>query len=652
MAETGNRSNIRISLSGDDRGLRAALGRARAGISAFSRVATSAGSALGRSFGPALGEIASYARSATAAVTGLSTAMSAGFAASSISASMQLNRLKVAFSSIFGDKAASEMDFVRKTANKLGLDLQAVASSYQMIAASARGTSMEGQKTRDLFVAVSEAASALHLSSDETQGALLALSQMISKGKVSTEELRQQLGERLPGAFQLAAKAMGMTAMEFDKALAKGKVMSDDFLPKFTKALHEAWGGAAVQSAESFQSAVNRVSNSFFEFRASVGEAVTNNTFFSEALKRLTGALNDQGQMTAENAQKWRDWAKTAGLAVLQFGEAAAGGLQVVYRGFYALKAAANATAGALLQVYGSIKSSTATLSETVANQAGRMGFGDTEFIRQLREEAAAYREDAEAAKQAAQALYGDAAKDAQKMQEGSQAIAEFGGKIKAFREEMEKVEARPLEDVKESSQAAAKETVEVWKRVNGVWVNVQQEVRKESSDTTKSVQENWQGALDAVEKKTIESAKKMDDALNKAARDRNITITMRQVEKRALGGPIGAFRTMVGRLPGYGGGDRISALLEQGEFVVRKEAVRKFGAPLFEALNSLRLPDLSTLLPVVPMPALAAAGAGSRMTLELRLPGGDSVHASISGDDAERLRRWNRRVSHLGARR
>ena len=46
------------------------------------------------------------------------------------------------------------------------------------------------------------------------------------------------------------------------------------------------------------------------------------------------------------------------------------------------------------------------------------------------------------------------------------------------------------------------------------------------------------------------------------------------------------------------------------------------------------------------------AAGAGGRMTLELKLPGGDAVSATVSGDDAERLKRWNRRVSHLGARR
>lgn len=53
------------------------------------------------------------------------------------------------------------------------------------------------------------AGSALALSKDQMDGVFLALGQMISKGKVQAEELRGQLGERLPGAFDMAAKAMG-----------------------------------------------------------------------------------------------------------------------------------------------------------------------------------------------------------------------------------------------------------------------------------------------------------------------------------------------------------------------------------------------------------------------------------------------------------
>jgi hypothetical protein len=49
------------------------------------------------------------------------------------------------------------------------------------------------------------------------------------------------------------------------------------------------------------------------------------------------------------------------------------------------------------------------------------------------------------------------------------------------------------------------------------------------------------------------------------------------------------------GKLAGYGGGDRNLALLEDGEFVIRKEAVRAFGVDLFSALNSLKLPKFAS---------------------------------------------------------
>lgn len=49
------------------------------------------------------------------------------------------------------------------------------------------------------------------------------------------------------------------------------------------------------------------------------------------------------------------------------------------------------------------------------------------------------------------------------------------------------------------------------------------------------------------------------------------------------------------GRLPGFGGGDRIPLLAEAGEWIIRKEAVKKYGNALFASLNSLRLPRFRT---------------------------------------------------------
>jgi len=92
-----------------------------------------------------------------------------------------------------------------------------------------------------------------------------------------------------------------------------------------------------------------------------------------------------------------------------------------------------------------------------------------------------------------------------------------------------------------------------------------------------------------------------------------------------------GNWLRMLGKLPGWGGGDRIRALLEAGEFVVRKEAVAKYGAGLFEGLNNLRinLPSIVNSIampPEIPRAAYATGGpvGASESYGLLRLQAGD----------------------------
>ncbi len=119
------------------------------------------------------------------------------------------------------------------------------------------------------------------------------------------------------------------------------------------------------------------------------------------------------------------------------------------------------------------------------------------------------------------------------------------------------------------------------------------------------------QAALDALHDKTI-----------------TVTVVQQTVEAHSVGGIVGAgirhFSTG-GALPGYGGGDRVHALLEDGEFVMRKEAVRRYGLSAMMAINGMR----------APLPAFAVGGlvgipnttasnnSSSRETLDinLRLP-------------------------------
>jgi hypothetical protein len=95
----------------------------------------------------------------------------------------------------------------------------------------------------------------------------------MSKGNVQAEELRGQLGERLPGAFNMAAKAMGVSTGELNKMLEKGEVLAEDLLPKLAKEMHRRFGKAAEDASSTAQAAFNRFENNLQRLKESFAES-------------------------------------------------------------------------------------------------------------------------------------------------------------------------------------------------------------------------------------------------------------------------------------------------------------------------------------------------------------------------------------------
>lgn len=65
--------------------------------------------------------------------------------------------------------------------------------------------------------------------------ALEAVVQMVGKGKVSMEELRQQLGDALPGAMKLVADGLGVTTKKLYDMVKAGDITGEDIVKAFTK---------------------------------------------------------------------------------------------------------------------------------------------------------------------------------------------------------------------------------------------------------------------------------------------------------------------------------------------------------------------------------------------------------------------------------
>ena len=222
------------------------------------------------------------------------------------------NSLQVGLGSV--EAANDAMSFLRRSSEELGLDLQKSAQQFSKLAAAAKGTAIEGQATRDIFLGISKAAVSLGLSSDEAAGALLAIQQIVSKGKVSLEELSGQLGERLPGALQIAARSLGMTTQELNKLVSTGNLTAEQLLPALSAELERTFGTQAQTAAQGLQAQINRFNTALFDMKVAIGETglidfltkgIELATRFANALSRVFGggeqlsAIDQQRQKIA-----------------------------------------------------------------------------------------------------------------------------------------------------------------------------------------------------------------------------------------------------------------------------------------------------------------------------------------------------------------
>lgn len=166
-------------------------------------------------------------------------------------ANTQIEALRLGLTTIYGsaETAASQIELLRDAANAGGVAMGDISQAFVKFAASAESSGIPLETTNALFKSLTLAAGTLGLSSAQTERALEALSQMAGKGVVNMEELRQQLGDALPGALALTAKGLGITQQELFKLVESGMLTARDLFPSLTKALQDVSGEVNTLSA-------------------------------------------------------------------------------------------------------------------------------------------------------------------------------------------------------------------------------------------------------------------------------------------------------------------------------------------------------------------------------------------------------------------
>jgi lambda family phage tail tape measure protein len=187
----------------------------------------------------------------------------------------QIGKLKIALEGVAPDQNAytSALETAAEATRELNVPQDAAVRGITRLTAAVTGAGGPIGDAETTFKNVTAAIKATGGSTEDVKGAITAMVQVFSKGKVSAEELSGQLGERLPGAVTMFAKANKMTLPELQKNLKAGTVGLNELM-RFVEELGTTFEGTAKKIAGSNEEAGARLSVAIREMQAEVGTAL------------------------------------------------------------------------------------------------------------------------------------------------------------------------------------------------------------------------------------------------------------------------------------------------------------------------------------------------------------------------------------------
>lgn len=173
-----------------------------------------------------------------------------------IEAGVKRQSAQLASTAIFGADTQQARMFAASFAHQIGQNYTDTMKQYSNFAAGAQPT-LGFQGTQEFYKNAAMFARIRGATDEDLKGIMVAFQQMASKGKIQAEELRGQLGDRLAGAVQLFADAIGKTPQELDKLMKDGKLLAQDVLPKVSEKMAELVKQAGGMNAVAKQTATS-----------------------------------------------------------------------------------------------------------------------------------------------------------------------------------------------------------------------------------------------------------------------------------------------------------------------------------------------------------------------------------------------------------
>ena len=209
-------------------------------------------------------------------------------------------RAEVLADSWEGATAQGLEQYFRGTAERMGLELKGVIQDASKLFVAAKENGYRVQEAQFVYEQFSGLGQLMGADAETQKGITKALSDMFSKGTIQAEELKGQLGDRLPQAMALFAKATGKTSAELMDMMKDGKLTADYILDA-ALVIDKTYGEQMAKMFDTVTANQNRVNNAFQDWLRIMADAgVMEN--FTNLLKELASWFrSEEGKQWALN---------------------------------------------------------------------------------------------------------------------------------------------------------------------------------------------------------------------------------------------------------------------------------------------------------------------------------------------------------------
>lgn len=156
-----------------------------------------------------------------------------------INTQLNLSKQTLALASNGQEEYNTLLEVARNISRDYAVSLKETIGGFSQVAVAARANNLTLQETETIFRGLVSAGIAFGKSQQDIDAIVRATVQVLSKGKLSAEELQGQIGERLPGAVAKFAEATGRSLPQLAKDLKAGTVQISDFVDFSKKQLFD-----------------------------------------------------------------------------------------------------------------------------------------------------------------------------------------------------------------------------------------------------------------------------------------------------------------------------------------------------------------------------------------------------------------------------